>query len=203
MIGTALFVYYLNVPVTGLPEKADQVFPFFIVNELPAGLVGLVIAGVLAAGMSTLDSSLNSSATVWTVDFYKRLINRDADDGRQLGIIRMATAVIGVIATVASLVMIDARSALDVWWKISAVFGGGMLGLFLCALFYREMQPRQAMFATAIGVLFVAWATISSTWFTGAGWEFPLHAMMIGVCGTLVVVVTGFLLLGLMRRCNC
>ena len=77
MIGTALFVYYLNVPAAGLPEKADQVFPFFIVNELPTGLVGLVIAGVLAAGMSTLDSSLNSSATVWTVDFYRRLLNPD------------------------------------------------------------------------------------------------------------------------------
>jgi len=200
MIGTALFVYYLNVPTAGLPEKADQVFPFFIVNELPTGLVGLVIAGVLAAGMSTLDSSLNSSATVWTVDFYKRLLNPDADDARQVSIIRMATAVIGVLATVASLVMIDAKSALDVWWKISAVFGGGMLGLFLCALFYRDMQPRQAMLSTATGVLFVAWATVSSTWFAGAGWGFPLHVMMIGICGTLVVVATGFLTLGFMRR---
>jgi len=200
MIGTALFVYYLNVPTAGLPEKADQVFPFFIVNELPTGLVGLVIAGVLAAGMSTLDSSLNSSATVWTVDFYKRLLNPGADDARQVAVIRMATAVIGVLATVASLVMIDAKSALDVWWKISAVFGGGMLGLFLCALFYRGMRPRQAMLATVAGVLFVAWATISSTWFAGAGWGFPLHVMMIGVCGTLVVVATGFLSLGFMRE---
>jgi len=50
--------------------------------------------------------------------------------------------------------------------------------------------------------LFVAWATVSSTWFAGASWEFPLHAMMIGVCGTLVVVVTGFLLLGFTDRYN-
>jgi SSS family solute:Na+ symporter len=202
MIGTALFVYYLNVPTAGLPENPDQVFPFFIVNELPTGVVGIVIAGVLAAGMSTLDSSLNSSATVWTVDFYKRLVNPDASDARQVTVVRTATAVIGVIATVASLLMIDAKSALDVWWKISAVFGGGMLGLFLCALFYRGMQPRQAMLATAVGVLFVTWATVSSTWFAGASWEFPLHAMMIGVCGTLVVVVTGFLLLGFTDRRN-
>jgi SSS family solute:Na+ symporter len=200
MIGTALFVYYLNVPTTGLPEKADQVFPFFIVNELPTGLVGLVIAGVLAAGMSTLDSSLNSSATVWTVDFYKRLINPQADDARQVGVIRVATAAIGVIATAASLLMIDAKSALDVWWKISAIFGGGMLGLFLCALFYKGMRSSQAMCATLAGLLFVAWATISSTWFSGAGWDFPLHVMMIGVCGTLVIVVAGFLSLGLMRK---
>jgi hypothetical protein len=75
-----------------------------------------------------------------------------------------------------------------------------MLGLFLCALFYKGMQPPQAMFATAAGVLFVAWATVSGTWFAGAGWGFPLHAMMIGVCGTLVIVVTGFLSLGSVRR---
>jgi len=193
MIGTALFVYYLNVPAAGLPEQADKVFPYFIVNELPTGLVGLVIAGVLAAGMSTLDSSLNSSATVWTVDFYKRLLRPDADDARQVTVIRTATAIIGVLATAASLLMIDAKSALDVWWKLSAVFGGGMLGLFLCALFYRHMQPRQAMFATVVGVLFVAWATITSTWFIETGWGFPLHVMMIGVCGTLVIVVAGFL----------
>ena len=193
MIGTALFVYYLNVPAAGLPEQADKVFPYFIVNELPTGLVGLVIAGVLAAGMSTLDSSLNSSATVWTVDFYKRLLRSDADDARQVTVIRTATAIIGVLATAASLLMIDAKSALDVWWKLSAVFGGGMLGLFLCALFYRHMQPRQAMFATVVGVLFVAWATITSTWFIDTGWGFPLHVMMIGVCGTLVIVVAGFL----------
>ena len=193
MIGTALFVYYLNVPAAGLPEQADKVFPYFIVNELPTGLVGLVIAGVLAAGMSTLDSSLNSSATVWTVDFYKRLLRSDADDARQVTVIRTTTAIIGVLATAASLLMIDAKSALDVWWKLSAVFGGGMLGLFLCALFYRHMQPRQAMFATAVGVLFVAWATITSTWFIDTGWGFPLHVMMIGVCGTLVIVVAGFI----------
>ena len=193
MIGTALFVYYLNVPAAGLPEQADKVFPYFIVNELPTGLVGLVIAGVLAAGMSTLDSSLNSSATVWTVDFYKRLLRSDADDARQVTVIRTATAIIGVLATAASLLMIDAKSALDVWWKLSAVFGGGMLGLFLCALFYRHMQPRQAMFATVVGVLFVAWATITSTWFIDTGWGFPLHVMMIGACGTLVIVVAGFL----------
>jgi SSS family solute:Na+ symporter len=200
MIGTALFVYYLNVPAAGLPEQADKVFPYFIVNELPTGLVGLVIAGVLAAGMSTLDSSLNSSATVWTVDFYKRLLRPNADDARQVTVIRTATAVIGVLATAASLLMIDAKSALDVWWKLSAVFGGGMLGLFLCALFYRHMQPRQAMFATAVGVLFVAWATITRTWFTDTGWGFPLHVMMIGVCGTLVVVVAGFIVSRQKRR---
>jgi SSS family solute:Na+ symporter len=195
MIGTALFVYYLNVPVENLPQKADQVFPYFIVNELPVGLVGVVIAGVLAAGMSTLDSSLNSSATAYTIDFYRRIIRPGADDHSQLRVIRMTTAVIGIIATLASLSMISAKTALDVWWKLSAIFGGGMLGLFLIALLLHRLSSLQALVATLVGVIFVAWATAGKVWFADASWVFPLHTMMIGVCGTLVILVSAWLLL--------
>lgn len=194
MIGTALFAYYLQVPAADLPVKPDQVFPYFIVHELPVGLVGLVIAAVMAAGMSTLDSSLNSSATAYTVDFYRRMIRPDADDRLQLRVIRLTTAVIGVIATVASLAMINAKTALDVWWKLSAIFGGGMLGLFLLALLLPRLSSMQALTATAVGVVFVAWATAGKVWFEGAAWAFPMHAMMIGVCGTLLIVITGWLL---------
>ena len=193
MIGTALFVYYLNVPAD-LPAKADQIFPYFIVHELPTGLVGLVIAGVLAAGMSTLDSSLNSSATVFTIDFYKRVFKKDADDQSQLKMIRIATALIGILATLASLVMINAKTALDVWWQMSAIFGGGMLGLFLSAVLIPKLQSRQAMVATITGLVFVAWATGSKLWFADASWGFGLHTMMIGVIGTLLIVTTSYVL---------
>ena len=202
MIGTALFVYYLNMPAENLPPKADQVFPFFIVNELPAGIVGLVIAGVLAAGMSTLDSSLNSSATAYTIDFHCRLVDPGADDHTQVRIIRITTAVIGIIATLAGLMMINAKTALDVWWKLSAIFGGGMLGLFLIAFLFHRMRSGQAFIATIAGVLFVAWATIGKVWYAEAFWVFPLHAMMIGVCGTLVIVLCGLLLMMLGREKN-
>lgn len=194
LIGTALFVYYLNVPVDDLPQKADKVFPYFIVNELPVGLVGIVIAGVLAAGMSTLDSSLNSASTIFTIDFYKRLINTGADDDKQLKVIRATTAVIGVVATLASLVMINAKTALDVWWKLSAIFGGGMLGLFLVAVLIRKAGSKVALVATTVGVVFVGWATAGKVWFEDASWVFPLHTMMIGVCGTLVIVLVAAVL---------
>jgi SSS family solute:Na+ symporter len=194
MIGTALFVYYLNVPAETLPTKADQIFPYFIVNELPSGIVGLVIAGVLAAGMSTMDSSLNSSATVFTVDFYKRVLKKDADDHVQLKMIRTATAVIGVLATLASLAMINAKTALDVWWEMSAMFGGGMLGLFLSAVLIPKLKSSQAMAATITGLIFVAWASGSKLWFRDADWGFSLHTMMIGVVGTLLIIATSYVL---------
>jgi SSS family solute:Na+ symporter len=202
MIGTTLFVYYLNVPAENLPAKADQVFPYFIVNELPVGLVGLVIAGVLAAGMSTLDSSLNSSATAYTIDFHRRLIDPEADDHTQVRVIRITTAVIGVVATLASLIMINAKTALDVWWKLSAIFGGGMLGLFLIAFLFHRIRSSQALIATVIGVGFVGWATAGKLWFEEADWIFPWHTMMIGVCGTLVILVSGWLLMLLGNREN-
>ena len=193
-IGTALFSYYLQVPTEGLPGKADQVFPFFIVNELPVGLVGIVIAGVMAAGMSTLDSSLNSAATVWTVDFYKRVIRPQADDKTQLTVIRTATTVVGITATLAGLLMINAKTALDVWWKISAVFGGGMLGLFLLGFMVKRVTSQQALAAVIIGVIFVGWATFSSIWLPeSSDWRFPLHTMMIGLFGTVIIVLSGYL----------
>jgi len=193
MIGTALFVYYLNMPPDDLPIKADQIFPYFIVHELPVGLVGIVIAGVLAAGMSTLDSSLNSSATVVTIDFYKRVFNKDADDAAQLRIIHRATLLIGVVATVASLAMMNAKTALDVWWQISAIFGGGMLGLFLSAILLPKLTSKQAMIATFIGVVFVAWASLTK-FGIDMSLSFPLHIMMIGVVGTILIVFVSFIL---------
>lgn len=200
MIGTALFVYYLNVPAETLPTKADQIFPYFIAHELPTGMIGLVIAGVLAAGMSTLDSSLNSSATVFTIDFYKRVLRPEADDHSQLKMIRIATAVIGVLATLSSLAMINAKTALDVWWQMSAIFGGGMLGLFLSAVLMPKLKSRQAMFATIAGLIFVAWASASQLWFADSDWGFGLNTMMIGVVGTLLIIATSYVLQALGRE---
>ena len=194
MIGTALYVYYLNVPAGILPTKADEVFPYFIVHELPVGMIGLVIAAVLAAGMSTMSSSLNSSATVYTIDFYKRVLKTEAGDHAQLNMIRLATGVIGTLATLASLLMINAKTALDVWWQMSAIFGGGMLGLFLSAVLMPRLRSQQALVDTVVGLIFVAWATASKLWFAESGWGFALHTMMIGVVGTLLIVATSYVL---------
>jgi SSS family solute:Na+ symporter len=194
LIGTALYVYYLNVPTGSLPAKADEVFPYFIVHALPVGLVGLVIAAVLAAGMSTLSSSLNSSATVYTIDFYKRVVKTGAADHTQLKMIRLATGIIGTLGTLASLLMINAKTALDVWWQMSAIFGGGMLGLFLSAVLMPRLRSSQALVATLSGLVFVAWATGSKLWFADSAWGFGLHTMMIGVIGTLLIIAVSYVL---------
>lgn len=193
LIGTLLYVYYQAVPAAGLPQKADEVFPYFIVTQLPQGVVGIVIAAVLAAGMSTLDSSLNTSATVWTVDFYQRVLRPASSDRQLLAVTRWTTAVVGAVGTAAALLMISAKTALDVWWQISAIFGGGMLGLFLLGLLVPRADGRAALAGTVAGIAVIAWGSVGADLQTTWTWlRFPLHPLMLGVVGTLTVLMTGW-----------
>ncbi len=192
-IGTLLFVYYQVLPTPELPAKADQVFPFFIVDQIPSGLVGILIAAILAAGMSTLDSSLNSSATVWAMDFYRRF-RPGTDDRKLLSVTRLATVVVGSAGTLAALVMIQAKTALDVWWELSAIFGGGMLGLFLLGLLVPRADGRTALAATGAGVALIAWGTLAKSLPADSALAFPVHTMLVGLGGTLTILLTGWLL---------
>jgi SSS family solute:Na+ symporter len=164
-IGTALFAYYRSLEQLpeGFPSSGDNVFPFFIVRELPVGVTGLVIAAILAAGMSTLSSSINSSATVWIVDFYKRLIRPNAEEKGLLMSTRISTLVIGILGTFAGIAMIGVKSALDAWWQISAVFGGGMLGLFLLGILVPRATPRGAVLGVLAAVVVIAWGTFATS----------------------------------------
>src|SRR5207247_1006938 len=88
MIGVMLFVFYGSAGAPALPQdvmaRADRVFPHFIVTQLPAGIVGLVIAAIFAAAMSTLSSSLNSSANAALTDFYRPLFAPQRSDAHYL-----------------------------------------------------------------------------------------------------------------------
>lgn len=195
-IGTLLFLYYnaLEPTPTGLPAQGDKVFPFFIVSELPIGLTGLVIAAVMAAGMSTLDSSINVSATVWTVDFYKRLIRRDAGDHQLLNMTRATTLLIGIAGTGTALLLIREQTVLDTWWIISGIFGGGMLGIFLLGILVPRASSGGAIVAVLAGILAIAWGSLSD--FLPSHLlhlRFPLHKFMIGPVGAVTILVIGWL----------
>lgn len=196
LIGTLLFLYYgaMPTPPEGFPTKGDQVFPFFIVSELPVGLTGLVIAGVMAAGMSTLDSSINVSATVFTVDFYKRIRGDGVSDAKLLNVTRISSVLVGVIGTVASLAMIRVQAALDVWWKLSSIFGGAMLGLFLVGIVVRKATSRGALLGALAGILVIIWGSFFSYDPEASAWyQFPLHGNMIGPVATLVIVTVAWI----------
>lgn len=196
-IGSALFAYYTAQPDL-LPAAlqgeamADKVFPHFIVTELPPGVTGLLIAALFAAAMSSVDTSINSSATILMTDVYRRFVRRDASDHQQLWFLRVVTVVLGVLGTATALLMISIRSALDTWWSLAGIFSGGMLGLFLLGALSRRAGSAQAGIAMVIGILVIVWAVFSPQ--LALPYANPFHAFMTTVLATLAIFVVGIAL---------
>jgi len=196
-IGTALYAYYAAQPQL-LPEalraagSGDRIFPHFIITELPPGLTGLVIAALFAAAMSTLSTSMNSSATVLLSDVYRRFLRPQAADAAQVRFLRAATLVMGMLGTAAALAMISIKSALDVWWNLAGIFSGGMTGLFLLGALSRRTGSPRAAIGVGIGILVILWATLSKD--LALPLANPLHAFMTTVIGTLTIFLVGIAL---------
>lgn len=202
MIGTSLFAYY-HVQPDLLPEnlkditEADRIFPYFIVTELPKGVTGLLIASIFAAGMSTISTSINSSSTVILTDFFKTYSKKKISSKIQFRVLATAGIIMGLLSILVSLAMTSVKSALDAWWALSSVFSGGVLGLFLLGFFSRKIKEIEAGIAVIIGILIIAWMSLTPVFVTSDEWlsfRNPLHTNLTIVIGTTVIFLTGFLL---------
>ncbi|MDX2444942.1 MAG: sodium/solute symporter [Bacteroidales bacterium] len=195
-IGTTLFAFY-SAPEHVLGEavtKGDQVFPYFIANELPVGLKGLIIAAILAASMSTIDSALNCSATVIFVDYYKRYFRPNASEKKSVNVLRLTTVIWGIMGILFALLMINATSALDIWWQIAGIFGGGILGLFLLGIFNVKITKTQGILSVAFSVLIILWGSFLRDLPENLSWlECTIDPIIIGAIGTAGMVILSFL----------
>ena len=189
-IGTALYAYYKVK--NGLPEDLvntpDKVFPHFIVNELPQGVSGLLIASIFAAGMSTISTSFNSTSTVLLTDYFKK----NAVENKKLWFLYGSTVVICLISIIIALVMIDVKNILDVWWKYASILSGGMLGLFLLGIFSNLKTNKNAILALIVGILAILILTLYPVLFPER--EPLTHSYLITVIGTLAIFLTGVLM---------
>lgn len=211
LIGTSLYAYFKAVPGLLPPDlmtldAADKVFPFFIVNHLPAGVTGLLIAAIFAAGMSTVSTSINGTATIVLTDYYKRYFAKGKSEGASMKVLYGSSFIFGVLGVGIGLAMTGVKSALDAWWMLASIFSGGMLGLFLLGFMARKAKRMAAALGTAVGVLVIFWMSISPLWFKEGVWlkiQNPLHANMTIVIGTTVIFLVGFLLTLLLRKRGC
>ncbi|WP_163712224.1 sodium:solute symporter [Mangrovibacterium lignilyticum] len=195
-IGTALFSFYQaksGLLLEGTP--ADKVFPWFIANQLPVGFTGFLIASVFAAGMSTISTSINSSATVILTDFFK--LSDDPENGKKsMMILYSASFLFSFFSIGVAIAMINVQSALDAWWKLASIFSGGMLGLFLLGYVAPKVTGKPAIAGVIVGVLVIGWMSLSPIWFPEWGLEdyaSPLHSYLSIVFGTVAIFVVGFL----------
>ena len=173
---------------------ADSVLPYYMSHLLPQGLGGLLIAALFSAAMSSIDTGLNSSATICWTDLYKRYIVKDPGKRQSMLILRGATIFWGFAGTLFAILLIGTTSILDTWWKLSGIFAGGMLGLFLLGLVSRKTDGHLAAIAVITGTLVIIWLTFSHL--LPATMDFlksPFHANMIVVIGTLSIFAVGLI----------
>ena len=193
MIGTGLYAFYKVHPGI-LPDGvgADYVFPFFIVNELPVGLTGLLIASIFAAGMSTIATSVTSSSTIILTDYYQRF-RKHAGNRERMLVLKLSSVGVRVAGILVAFAFMSVQSALDAWWALASIFSGGMLGLFLLGYISKKARNFDAVLGVVCGVILVCWIVISPF----------VHANLAIVFGTLLIFLVGFLSANLLNKRRC
>jgi Na+/proline symporter len=189
-LGTALFAWYSQMPERlGVLAKQDQILPWFVANEMPAGLAGLVIAGVFAAAMSSLDSSMHSIATVTTKDIFKISAEQSED---ALRIARRTTLFLGVLgtATAALLASFEIRSLWTAFLQVIGLCLGALGGLFALAVFSKRADARHAWIGTIASVAAIYAATQTDR----------LHGLLLSAIGVITCLVVGSLAALLLPR---
>ncbi len=182
-VGTALFAFYKKHPAELLPamQSTDAIFPWYIFSQLPDGINGLLIAGIFAAAMSSLSSSMNSAATAYTVDFHGLFkITRNA-----LHVGRIATLVIGIIGIVIALMFatMDIKSIWDEFIKIIGLIVGGLGGVFLLGIISSRANGTGALAGLVIS---------SVVQFLLAKYQ-PVHFLLFTMTGFVTCLISGYL----------
>lgn len=181
-IGTALYVFYKQHPGNLNPMlSVDSTFPQFIAAELPAGITGLIIAGIFAASMSTVSSGINSVATLISVDFYERYA-KTATPKKSLTLAGFSTVIAGIISIGTALLLAAAniQSALDTSFALGGLLGGGFAGCYALGMFTKRANWQGAMIGVAASI------TITLTaWFYDA--VHPIFYILIANSTTIIV----------------
>ena len=164
-LGTALFSFFTVFPApesTAMLDgssRPEGIVPFFVLEYLPHGVAGLVIAAALAAGMSSLDSSINAISTVWIVDIYQRHLVQGRSDRHYLHV-AWAAAVLASVAMLAGAVgMLEAEgpSLQDISIRLTSLLGGGLLGIYLLGFLTRRGDARAVWVGIGCTACFTLW----------------------------------------------
>ena len=168
--------------ITG--ADTNYIFLTFVTRYMPVGLVGLLIAAIFAAAMSTISAEINSLATVTVIDIYKRFVHGVGGDAHYLMISRVATAFWGLYAVVTAQYLKGVGALIETVNLVGSLFYGGLLGVFALAFFVRRVDGRGAFWGVIAGEA----AIFSAKLFTGIGF------LWYNVIGATVVVATGLAL---------
>ncbi len=160
MIGTGLYTFYKTHPaeLDITMGQSDAIFPFFMMSQMPAGIAGALIAAIFAATMSTISSNINSVATAFSIDFWKRF-SAGTTDSQLVVVARWASVVSGMVGLMLALLMAtwDIQSFLDFFNEALGLLTSGLGGLFFIAVFMKRVKGYAALVGFVAGEAVVFW----------------------------------------------
>ena len=198
LIGTLVWSYY-QLSGEALPDfidKADKVFPHFLITKIPVGLAGLFMASLFAAGMSTLASDLNCLSAVGVEDYYRKL-RPGATDRQRLAVGKWIVALCGLAAVaIAIVIALAGEQVLGLYFTVSSILTGGIAGMFILAFLSRRANKGGVWTGIIACLLFTGWATFTSgnePLINLGKHNYVWQGVMIGVIGHVVLLVVGWL----------
>ncbi len=160
MIGTGLYTFYKTHPaeLDVTMGQSDAIFPFFMMSQMPAGIAGALIAAIFAATMSTISSNINSVATAFSIDFWKRF-RPTTSDSQLVSVARWASVVSGMVGLLLALFMAtwEIQSFLDFFNEALGLLTSGLGGLFFIAVFMKRVKGHAALTGFIAGEVVVFW----------------------------------------------
>lgn len=168
VMGIAIFTYFHTYPHLLDPlSQNDQIVPLFVTQAMPLAFPGIVIAAIFAAAMSTVASSMNSVATIFTEDFYVKMRPQSSDKERLLTL-KVASYLVGIIGTVMALLLAsqDVKSMMVIWNQMVALVGGGVVGVYSLGMF----STRANGFGAICGALASVLVTLLVRLYTPLHW---------------------------------
>ncbi len=186
MIGTGLYTFYKTHPaeLDVTMAQSDAIFPFFMMSQMPAGVAGMLIAAIFAATMSTISSNINSVATAFSIDFWKRF--RRTTDSQLVVVARWASMVSGMVGLLLALFMAtwDIQSFLDFFNEALGLLTSGLGGLFFIAVFMKRVKGYAALAGFVVGEAVVFWMSECT----------DANFFLFGATGMVVSIVVAWLL---------
>lgn len=151
-LGTVLYVFYYSNPDKVGSVNPEELLPYYIVAELPVGIAGLVIAGIFAASMSSLDSSMNSIATAYISDIHK-YFKPKLGDREYLKLAKIITVVMGLFGTLTAIWIAASEVGFifDLFQKLLGMIGGSLAGVFVLAIFSQKANATGVIIGTISG----------------------------------------------------
>ncbi|MEJ7701034.1 MAG: hypothetical protein WKF71_15520 [Pyrinomonadaceae bacterium] len=165
-------------------NDVNYVFPTFVVENMPMGVIGLIIAAIFAAAMSSISAELNALATATTIDFYRRHFKKEGTDKEYVRFGRIATFFWGIFACIVAIYATNLGSLIEVVNKFGSFFYGSLLGVFVLAFVVKRARARGAFFGLLFG--------IASVWI--ASFYTDIEFLWFNVIGCLVTVLAGYLI---------